>query len=125
MKKKTPSWYKKKLDKLFSEYVRRSADPCKCYTCGKLGHWKSMQAGHYIPRNHLATRWDERNVKVQCVGCNVWGGGKSDVFAVNLREEYGQDVLEELQKAKVTITNIGVKEMEELIEVYQNNLKEL
>ena len=45
-------WYKckriglkGKLDRLFSEYIRRrdaDAGYCRCVTCGKLQHWREM-----------------------------------------------------------------------------------
>lgn len=91
----------------------------ECYTCGKTLHWKEAHAGHFVPRHHTGTRWDERNLRVQCVGCNLFGNGKIDVFAAKLQRELGNDILQELQRAKVTITKISTMEMERLIEDYK------
>ena len=70
-KKPTRSKLVKKLDTVFSQYIRRSnADNngyCTCVTCNKTFHWKEIQAGHFMSRKHYSTRWDERNVKTQCV----------------------------------------------------------
>ena len=71
-KKPTRSKLIKKLDTVFSQYVRLSnADDrgyCTCVTCGKKGQMedrRNNQAGHFISRANYSTRWDERNVKPQ------------------------------------------------------------
>lgn len=46
-----------------------------------------MQCGHFISRSHTATRFDERNCRVQCVGCNVFGKGKPTEFGLRLEKE--------------------------------------
>lgn len=111
---------KKKLDKIFSEWIRkRNGEYSLCYTCGKRLHWKELQAGHYIPRNNMATRWDERNVQTQCVGCNVFGKGKPDEFAIHLIKQYGQAILDELHRLKHTIKKWTVIDLETMIEKYK------
>ena len=71
----TISKLKKKLDKVFSEFIRRrNADHLgfiNCFTCGVKKHWKEQQAGHFQSRSHHSTRWDEVNVQVQCIKCNI------------------------------------------------------
>lgn len=90
-RKKTSSQLKKLLDKVFSEFIRRKyADKegkIKCYTCPKVLKWQELQCGHFVSRQHLATRYDEENVRPQCIGCNIFGGGKVSVFANNLEFE--------------------------------------
>lgn len=73
-----------KLDKVFSEYIRRKDaknDIATCVTCGKKDHWKKLQNGHFMSRKHYATRWDEDNVGVQCSACNVFRYGEQYLFA--------------------------------------------
>ena len=63
------------LDKEFSIFIRRRYainDIATCVTCGKKDHWKKLQAGHFMSRKHLSTRWDEDNVQVQCAGMASW-----------------------------------------------------
>ena len=61
MAKTTTSKLKAKLDKLFSEYIRkRDSDHrgvCKCISCGKEApaFGGSIHAGHFMSRRHLAT----------------------------------------------------------------------
>lgn len=88
----TPGKKKKLLDRLFSIAIRRSyADldgNVKCYTCGAQKHWKQIQNGHYISRNYLATRFDPRNCRPQCAGCNIWGRGRLVEFGAKLDTEH-------------------------------------
>ncbi|MBW3545546.1 MAG: recombination protein NinG, partial [Bacteroidetes bacterium] len=55
-----------KLDTIFSEFIRlRDSDHqgvCKCITCGDLKHWREMDAGHFVTRENMGTRWEEENV---------------------------------------------------------------
>ena len=81
----------KKLDKVFSEYIRkRTADAngfVECFTCGKRNHWKKMQCGHFQSRKHYSTRWNEDNCQVQCVGCNMFKGGEQYKFGLKLNQQ--------------------------------------
>ena len=81
---KTISKLKKDLDKVFSLYIRlRHASKdgiVKCFTCDKTAHYKKMHAGHFMSRKHHATRWNEDNVQVQCVKCNLFGQGEQYAF---------------------------------------------
>ena len=61
----------KKLDSVFSEYIRRKyADRdgiVKCFTCNKSAYWKGqgMQNGHFISRASRILRWEEDNCRPQ------------------------------------------------------------
>lgn len=93
--KKTAAKLKKELDALVSRYVRLSYAKrgpggnmfASCYTCGTTKTWKQMQCGHFIRRQYLATRFDLRNLRVQCVGCNIYGDGKMVEFSAKLEKE--------------------------------------
>lgn len=127
MKKKTTAQLKKDLDKIFSQFVRQSnADEngmVDCYTCSKRLHWKEMQCGHFVSRQHLATRYSEDNCRPQCVGCNVFGGGKVSVFAERLEKELGVGTVARLYRE----ANQIVKDFpyEAKIEEYENKLTAL
>ena len=96
----TISKLKKKLDKVFSEFIRRrNADHLgfiNCFTCGVKKHWKEQQAGHFQSRSHHSTRWDEVNVQVQCVKCNMFRQGEQYKFGLYLDERYGKGTAKEL-----------------------------
>ena len=118
----------KKLDKIFSEYVRRrdaKDGVARCVTCGKYDDWKRVHAGHFIVRQHKTTRWDERNVWPQCVSCNSFHEGAKDEYSLFLVRKYGPQILEELNRHKHSIFKLDKLWLETLIKEYQGKLMEL
>jgi len=123
-KKLTRSKLVKKLDSVFSQYIRlKDADEfgnATCFTCGKVDHWKKLQNGHFQSRKHYSTRWLEQNCQVQCAGCNVFRYGEQFLFSKYLDEKYGDGTSEELYyKAKETI-KLADFELEEMILKYKS-----
>ena len=112
------------LDKVFSEYIRRrytKNNIAVCVTCGKKDHWKNLQAGHFMSRKHYATRWDEENVEVQCMACNVYRYGEQYLFAKHL----GQEKADELLAKSRTMVKLKDWELQDMIEIYKKKLLEL
>lgn len=125
-KEKTQAQLKKELDRVFSIYVRQKyADEngnVACYTCGKVMHWKQIQAGHFVSRQYLATRWNEDNVKPQCVGDNIFGNGKPLDFEEHLKEELGEEYVEEMKKSRHQVLKLDRHWYAEQIERYKKLL---
>lgn len=72
---------KKTCDQWFSKYIRlRDADPiggmCKCITCDTAKYWKEMDAGHFMSRRFMSTRYEKTNCHAQCQRCNQYGSGE-------------------------------------------------
>jgi hypothetical protein len=122
MKSKKPkSKLIKELDILFSQFIRLSNSIdgfCTCVTCGRVYEWKKIQAGHFISRQHYSVRWDERNVKPQCYGCNVMQQGRQYEFSKYL----GQELSEELYLLSKQIRKFSEIELQEMIEYYKNKI---
>ena len=113
-----------KLDNVFSEYIRRryaKNEIATCVTCGKKDHWKKLQAGHFMSRKHYATRWDEDNVEVQCSACNVFRYGEQYLFAKYLGTEKADMLLAKSREA----VKFPDWEIQEMIELYKNKIKDL
>ena len=125
----TTSKLKKKLDSLFSQYIRlRNSDHLgrvKCFTCGVEKHWKEQQAGHFQSRSHHSTRWDEVNVQVQCVKCNMYRQGEQYKFGMYLDQTFGEGTAENLEQRAKTIVKLNRVDYEEAIERYKQKIKEL
>ena len=119
---------KGKLDNIFSKWRRlKEVDKdgfCVCITCGKRLYWKEIQTGHYITRNYMATRWLEENTAPQCVGCNIFGKGRPDVFAIRIQEKYGKDELEKLNLVKNQIYKYHNYDLEMMIKFYKREFEE-
>lgn len=124
-KKPTRSKLVKKLDTVFSQWVRLSnADNnknCICITCNKTLFWKEIQAGHFISRKHYSTRWDERNVKPQCAGCNVFRYGEQYKYSLFL----GSVVANDLYLKSKEIVKFTNYELEDMTKDYSDKLKKL
>ena len=121
-KKLTRSKLVKKLDNIFSQYIRLSNsvnDIAECVTCNKKDHWKKMQCGHFQSRKHYSTRWDERNVAVQCSGCNVFRYGEQFKFSLYLGVKLSEELL---QKSRETVKFADV-DLLVMIDYYTNKLK--
>lgn len=125
----TISKLKQKLDKLFSEYIRRRFanhdGSVSCFTCGVVKHWKQQQAGHFQSRSHHSTRWDEVNVQVQCIKCNMYRQGEQYKFGMYLDQRFGDGTAEELENRAKTIVKLNRVDYEEAIERYKQKIREL
>ena len=117
-----------KLDGIFSRYIRYShADGrgnCSCFTCDKVAPVAEMDCGHFVGRQHRATRWEEKNCHPQCRFCNRYCEGRKDVYAVRLVEKYGPHILFELQELKNSVVKLTPADLEEKIALYKAKLKE-
>lgn len=119
----------KKLDKVFSQYIRlKDADEggtTQCVTCGKLEYWKDLDCGHYIKRQHRSTRWEVTNCGPQCSRCNRYMGGNMDEFADYIYRNYGGEEMRRLMQLKHQARKFTRTDLEEMIETYQSKLREL
>ena len=123
-RKPTRSHLVKKLDTVFSQYIRRryaQGDIATCVTCGKKDHWKRMDAGHFMSRKHYATRWDEDNVQVQCKSCNLYNQGEQYKYSIFLGSEKAEELL---RKSRETVKFSGY-DLNMMIEKYQKKLAEM
>lgn len=132
-KKPTVSKLKKKLDIIFSQYIRlRDADPSGfvyCCTCGKKLFWKEAQNGHWISRNVLITRYNENNCHAQCVGCNMFSeNGKPHLHELFIVDHHGADIrdnLLELSKKTYLLKAVDYKQSIERIKGEVDYLKKI
>ena len=121
--------YKKKAWAVFSQYVRLKnreyGEYVKCYTCGTLKPWKSMQAGHGIGGRSNAVLFDERLVKPQCAGCNLFGGGQYRIFTRKLIDELGLEEYDKMVQNSTTLLPMDESEFKEVYEKYKKKVDKL
>ena len=113
---------KKKVWKLMSQYVRLR-DCLKttgtltrghCYTCGRSFSFKELQAGHVLDGRCGTMIFDERGLRAQCAGCNVFLHGNKEEFIPKFIDECGIELLDELKREKRTPKNWKESELKEL-----------
>ncbi|HEY3385781.1 MAG TPA: recombination protein NinG [Saprospiraceae bacterium] len=118
-----------KLWKIFSEYIRlRDADDngfCKCFTCGFTANWKRFDAGHGIPRQHKATKYNERNNHAQCKRCNGFEGGKREVYKEQVNKRYGEGTWEKLEVMSRAVSKAGPYEFKVMEAYYKSEVEKL
>ena len=127
-KTKSLSQLKRDFDSVFSRYIRLKYSvngKCQCVSCGKWKKIKEIQAGHYCSRVYLSTRFDERNVHCQCLSCNVFKKGNLDEYALWLIGEYGEGILEELNKKKWEPKKYSRLEYNSFIQIYKDKIQKL
>lgn len=108
-----------KLDKVFSIYIRKRDAKngyARCVTCGREYTWQEGHAGHFIKRQHLATRYDPRNCHFQDAYCNTYRGGALIEYTLYMQKRYGQAVIDELMELKRTTVKYTRSDYEAMIE---------
>ena len=120
---------KTELDKWFSLFIRlrdsNKGGIGKCITCGRIGHYKTMDCGHFIKRQYLSTRWDEKNCNMQCKHCNAFEQGANEKYAVALEEKYGTGTVQMLQIKKNNKVHMNKFIYEYLIDEYKEKVTAL
>jgi len=127
-KKLTRSKIVKKLDTIFSQYIRlknSENEVATCFTCGKQDHWKKLQNGHFQSRRHYSTRWDEINCQVQCAGCNVFKYGEQYVFSKNLDSKFGEGTADRLHIKALKIVKFSDEDLKEMIKNCEKFVQQL
>ena len=109
----------KTLDRWFSLYTRKRdtqkwGDKGLCCSCGRIISFDDSDCGHFISRDRIATRWDERNANLQCRSCNRFRSGEQYAHGLYIASKYGQSVVDELRwksKHPVHFTDEEIKAM--------------
>ena len=122
-KTETRSQLVKKLDKVFSEYIRRRDDGNGCITCGIKKEWKEMQACHFYTRGRQATRWHEDNVHSGCYRCNVLLKGNYINYTRYMIDRYGREFIDELEYISINGDKIPTASLRDMINQYNNLIK--
>jgi hypothetical protein len=92
-----------------------------CCTCNKSIHFHEGDAGHFQPRQHKATRWNEENVNLQCKYCNMYEGGAQYAYSKFL----GEDKADELVALSRTIYKLSDAEFEDIYYHYKEKVAEM
>lgn len=128
MKKKTVSSVKKKVWKVFSEYIRKRdclkttglIDAGRCITCGQVKPMSLLQAGHFIVGRHNANLFSERGTNAQCYNCNINLKGNTLEYRRKIIEMYGEGADEELEAENKRDRKFTVENLEELMGIFKD-----
>lgn len=125
MKKISRSGLVKKLDAVFSQYIRER-DQNICFTCNKVkGPDDVMTCGHLFSRVAYSTRWDEENASCQCWPCNFKHEFDFEPYRRKFVKRHGAKKYNSLYVKFKTAKKYANWELEELVEYYKNKLQAL
>lgn len=112
------------VQKTFNEFIRSRDAGLNCISCKKPP--KKKNAGHYHSANiSWATRFDERNVNLQCESCNNNLSGNLIKYGKNLKLKIGLDEYNKLDELAQTTRNFTREELKEINKKYKKKIKEL
>lgn len=116
-------------DKAFSLYIRlRDSDASgmvSCCTCGSSLPWREANAGHFVTRTHISTRWDERNCHAQCPRCNKWEGGEQYRHGIYVDKTHGNGTADELIREGARIRKQSAGDLRRMAKEFLTWAKEL
>jgi len=116
-----------KLDNIFSLFIRQRDCPDgigECISCGKIITPKTCDAGHYINRKHLSTRFSEINVNAQCRECNRFDEGNAVGYHFGLELKYGEGTVKKLLAAKMQTVKFSQFEIDAMAKHYKKLVNE-
>ena len=115
--RKTPlAKLKRQLWEKVKQYIRKTHGNV-CYTCG-IGDLagSNWQTAHYVNAGLSAmTYYDPDNLRPCCYRCNHWLHGNIAFYAKHLREEIGNEKVDQLLQRSKIIKNWKRHEIEGLI----------
>lgn len=122
--------YKTKLDTEFSKYIRLrdmigNTRTFQCISCGRILPITQADCGHYINRQHMATRFSEVNCNAQCRSCNRFDEGNMQGYRRGLVRKYGEQKVELLESMKYQTCKYSEFEYKALIDYYKKEIKRL
>ena len=128
--KPTVSKLKKKLDIVFSRYIRErdcmattgDIDYGVCVTCKQTKPIAKLQCGHFQYRTYSNTRYCERNCNAQCIGCNMFKQGEQYLHSLAIEDKYGEGTSDELVKKAKISHKWQIEELENMIKHYSTLL---
>lgn len=122
-KLKTKSDYLKDVQKVFNQYIRLRDKNKRCISCNCIikgvGH-----ASHYFSvGGHPNLRFNEDNVHLSCIECNVYLHGNIVEYSIRLPERIGVEKYDKLRDLRNLKKHYSIPELIALKEYYKNKIK--
>ena len=127
MRKRSLKTQKAATWKACSKYVRYrdSIDGRNtCFTCGMSAPVSELQAGHAIQGRGNSILFETDAIRPQCPSCNVFQGGRLDVFIPKLLDEIGRQRYDEILALKGKPRKFTVDELKQMEDYYNGLLEE-
>jgi len=129
-KRETTGMLTRKLDWIFSEYIRRKYSDenwmITCISCEKVIHWKESHNCHWLPRGKKQYRFDQDNCRPWCAWCNTFNQEKHiRVFTIKQIARLGAETVDIMNDNTKYVYRQGKTELRALIEEFTTKLNNL
>ena len=106
MRKPTKSSLTRKLDKLFSQIVRKRG---KCAWCGTK---EGLECCHIFSRKYRSLRWSLDNAVCMCHSHHFYSHSNPILFAEFVKNYLGEEKYELLKEARNQITKLTLEDLQ-------------
>lgn len=96
-----------------------------CISCNKRYHFKTLQAGHFIPGRNQANLFYERGCHAQCYNCNCTLKGNTLKYMDALIKLYNKNIIEELRENERLTVQYKTHDYIYITHLYKHKYKEL
>lgn len=115
---------KRKAQFTFNKFIRTRDRGKACISCGCYIKDGEGHASHYKPATNSKLRFNENNVHLSCVKCNVFLSGNLVEYRARLIELIGEEEVEYLDTVD-PIYKYTIDELNEIIETYKEKTNQL
>lgn len=118
----------KKIDIVVSKLIRQRDDLGGffiCCSCGVRKPSEQADAGHFINRRYMSTRWNLSNIHSQCRADNRFGEGDAAGYTLFMIDKYGRKHVEYLQALKRVPARFTDADGELMLKDFKQQLKAL
>lgn len=128
-KREGVKYWTKKLDTVFSQYIRlRDVDKTGygfCISSGKkVAYWES-DCGHFINRRWKSTRFDEKNCNLQSRFDNRFDEGNILGYSKGIKKKWGESIVNILELKKRSSKKFMAYELKALFDHYTKEVERL
>lgn len=78
-----------------------------------------MQAGHFMSRRYMPTRYHTTNVLPQCRACNMFAQGRQWLFGRKLDEMFGRGTAKRMYELSRSGKTVTEAELNQLLHEYR------
>lgn len=120
---KTHKDYLNDLQKIFNTYIRKRDKGKPCVSCGCKVEGNGHASHFFSVGSHPNLRFNEDNVHVSCVECNLHKHGNLAEYSIRLPKRIGPDAFNSLLTRKNIPNKLNIAELKLLIQDYKIKLK--
>lgn len=124
-KMKTHKDWLQDLQKVFNEFIRERDKGKPCVSCGCRVNGNGHASHFFAVGSHPNLRFNEDNVHLSCVECNLHKHGNLAEYSIRLPKRIGIERYTNLVLHKNSVLKLSIPEIKMKIEYYREEIKKL